>query len=73
MAGAVGIGFENGFLLRRCFNDVASPCCEHDRRGGAFRVKGEYGRTITDFRVAIRRNPKIADDIHGFALQELAT
>jgi hypothetical protein len=42
-------------------------------RSDAFRVKGQYGRTITDFRVAIRRNPKIADDIHGFALQELAT
>jgi hypothetical protein len=27
----------------------------------------------TDFRVAIRRNPKIADDLHGFALQELET
>ena len=73
MAGAVGIGFENGFLLRRCFNDVASPCCEHDRRGGAFRVKGEYVRTITDFRVAIRRNPKTTDNVRGFALQELDT
>jgi hypothetical protein len=34
-------------------------------------VKGEYGRTITEFEVAIRRNPKITDQTGGFALQEL--
>jgi hypothetical protein len=73
MAGAVGIGFENGFLLRRCFNDVASPCCEHDRRGGAFCVKGDYGQNITDLGATIRRNPKTTDNVRGFALQELAT
>jgi hypothetical protein len=36
-------------------------------------VKGEFERTITDFGVAIRLNPKIADDIRGFTFQELAT
>ena len=44
----------------------------HSNRGDAFRVKGEYGPTITDLG-AIRRNQKIADDVRGFALQELAT
>jgi hypothetical protein len=73
MAGAVGIGFENSFVLRRCVNDVASPCSKHDRRGGAFSVKGDYGQNITDLGAAIRRNPKTTDNVHGFALQELAT
>jgi len=68
MAGAVGIGFENGFLLRRYFNDVASPCCEHDRR-----VKGDYGETIIDLGAVTRRNPKTIDNVCGFALQELET
>jgi hypothetical protein len=34
----------------------------------ALRVKGEYGRTITDFGAAIWRKPKIADEVRGFAL-----
>ncbi len=43
----------------------------HSNRGDAFGVKREYSRTITDLRPAIRRNPNIAADIHGFAIQEL--
>ena len=45
----------------------------HSNLGNAFRVKGEHGRTNTDLGVAIRHNPKIADDVRGFALQELET
>ena len=44
----------------------------HSNRGDAFGVKGEYSPTITDLG-EIRRNPKIADEVHGSALQELAT
>jgi hypothetical protein len=36
-------------------------------------VNGENGRTITEFEVAIWRNPKITDQTSGFPLQELAT
>ena len=69
MAGPVTVG--NHWLNATVRLDTKTIA--YSNRGDAFRVKGEYGRTITEFGVAIRRNPKIADDVRGFALQELET
>ena len=70
MAGPVTVG--NHWLIATVRLDTKIPISECNR-GIALRVKGENGRTITEFEVAIRRNPKITDNVHGFALQELAT
>ena len=70
MAGPVTVG--NDWLNATVRLDNKIPISEYNR-GDALRVNGENGRTITEFEVAIRRNPKITDNVHGFALQELAT
>ena len=70
MAGPVAVGID--WLNTTGRLDTKNPISECNR-GDAPRVKGENGRTITEFEVAIRRNPKITDQTHGFALQELAT
>jgi hypothetical protein len=70
MAGPLTVG--NHWLNATVRLDTKHPISECNR-GDALRVNGEYGRTITEFEVAIRRNPKITDQTHGFALQELAT
>ena len=48
---------------------VSKLICADELFGG----QDEYGRTIIDLAPAIRRNPKIANDVRGFALVELAT
>jgi hypothetical protein len=70
MAGPVTVS--NHWLNATVRLDTKIPISECNR-SDALRAKGENGRTITEFEVTIRRNPKITDQTHGFALQELAT
>jgi hypothetical protein len=66
MAGPVTGG--NLWLNATVRLDPKNPIA-YSKRSDVFRVKGEYGRTITDLGAAIRRNPKIADQTRSFALQ----
>jgi hypothetical protein len=70
MAGPVTVG--NHWLNATVWLDPKNPIA-YSNRGDTLRAQGQYGRTITDFGVASQRNPKIAHDVRGFVLQELAT